>query len=311
MALCQVRRYRAFRWRRGVGALPWLHRGSAALPSPIRRFADMFKEVTEDTLETFKIIYHQTTSYSNPIIETVLYQNKGGGMYYYGDLIDGNYLIFHRSGFAHINFNAFADNMNIDFFQEIDDFIKNNPAIPDYLLFYHTPPNLQTFWVGQQKKHFKIRRRRRYQLDEIQFKRMDRSLYAVPPGHKLFSLQECPYEDLEIFGLSLDTKFYDSREQFLRDSFGFVLYNDESKPVSISYLMCLVGRNSECDLKTLPDFRNNGYGYINITHYVRESILRKINVGWDCFVDNHSNKWIGQYGYTSIIREYDFVSFLK
>ena len=83
------------------------------------------------------------------------------------------------------------------------------------------------------------------------------------------------------------------------------------QPVSISYLMCLVARNGECDLKTLPAFRNKGYGYITITNDVRESFSRKINVGWDCFVDNHTNKWVQQYGFTDIVREYDFVSFAK
>jgi hypothetical protein len=141
--------------------------------------------------------------------------------------------------------------------------------------------------------------------------KLDRSLYAVPPKHKLLTLREAPYGDLEVFELSLESKFFDSREDFLNRSFGFVLYNEESKPVSIAYSMCLVGRNSECDLKTLPEFRNKGYGYITITNYVRESIRRKVDVGWDCFVDNHTNLWIQQYGYTHIIREYDFVSFLK
>jgi len=271
----------------------------------------MFKEIGNDNLEKFRIIYHQTTPYSNPIIETVLYQNKGGGIYYSGDLIDGNYLIFHRTGFAHINFNPFDENIDEEFFREVDTFIKTNPAIPDYLMFYHTPANLLDFWKTREKKYFKVRKRRRYQIDNDHFLKLDPASYAVPAGHQLIPLQQCPYEDLDVFELSLDSKFYDSREQFLQNSFGFVLYNDESKPVSISYLMCLIGRNSECDLKTLPAFRNKGYGYINITNYVRESILRKVSVGWDCFVDNHTNDWVKKYGYTHIIREYDFVSFLK
>jgi len=271
----------------------------------------MFKEIGNDNLERFRIIYHQTTPYSNPIIETVLYQNKGGGMYYAGDLIDGNYLIFHRSGFAHINFNPFDENLNEEFFREVDAFLETTPAIPDYLMFYHTPAILLDYWQTQEKQYFRIRKRRRYQIDDNHFMTLDPASYAVPAGHRLIPLQQCPYEDLEVFELSLDSKFYDSREQFLQNSFGFVLYNDENRPVSISYLMCLVGRNSECDLKTLPDLRNKGYGYINITNYVRESILRKINVGWDCFVDNHTNKWVKEYGYTHIIREYDFVTFLK
>jgi hypothetical protein len=271
----------------------------------------MFKDVTEDILERFRIIYHQTTGYSNPIIETVLYQSKGGGMYYWGDLIDGNYLIFHRSGFGHINVNPFDNSIDTALFREMDAFIKNNPAIPDYLMFYHTPESLLRYWRSQEKQYFKVRKRRRYQIDNNHFMKLDRSLYAVPDGHRLLSLQECPYEELEVFDLSLYSKFYDSRDEFLQNSFGFVLYNEAGKPASLSYLMCLVGRNSECDLKTLPEFRNKGYGFINITNYVRESIMRKINVGWDCFVENHTNKWVQQYGYTHIIREYEFVSFLK
>jgi hypothetical protein len=72
-----------------------------------------------------------------------------------------------------------------------------------------------------------------------------------------------------------------------------------------------VGCKSECDVKTLPDFRNKGYGYVTVTNYVRESFLRGVDVGWDCFVDNHTNKWVQQYGYTHVVREYDFVTFAK
>lgn len=270
----------------------------------------MFTEVTEASQEQFSIIYHQTTPYSNPIIETVLYQNNRGRMYFYGDPLDGNYLICHRAGFAHINLDDLTDN-TAAFFQELDAFIQNNPDIPDYLMFYHTPAKLLEYWKAQEKKRFNIRRRRRYQIDRNQFMKLEESSYAVPPKHHLLPLQRCDYADLALFDLSLDTKFYDSRAEFLQNSFGFVLYNEDSQPVSISYLICLVGRNSECDLKTLPAFRNKGYGYITITNYVRESLLRRINAGWDCFVDNHTNKWIQQYGYTHIVREYDFVTFAK
>ena len=271
----------------------------------------MFTEVTEANKEQFRIIYHQTTAYSNPIIETVLYEGNRGRMYFYGDLRDGNYLIFDRSGFAHINLDDFDENIDIAFFQETDLFIKSNSDIPDYLMLYHTPAKLLRYWQKQEKESFKVRRRRRYQIDRNHFMKLDKALYSPPPNHRLLPLQQCPYVDLESFDLSLDTRFYDSREQLFQNSFGFVLYNDQAQPVSMSYLLCLVGRNSECDLKTLPAFRNKGYGYIAITNYVRESLLRKINVGWDCFVDNHTNKWIQQYGYTHIVREYDFVSFAR
>lgn len=271
----------------------------------------MFKKVTEDILTPFRLIYHQTTGYSNPIIEAALYRNNCGKMYYWGDLIDGNYFIAHRSGFSHINLNQFDESIDAALFRQLDAFVKSNPEIPQHLLFYHTPPKLLSYWKDQQKQHFKIRRRRRYQLDELQFLKLDKTLYMIPANHELRSLQDCPWEDLETFGMALDSKFYDSRQHFLQESFGFVLYNEGGKPASLANSMCVVGRNSECDLKTLPEFRNRGYGFITITNYVRESIARKINVGWDCFVDNHTNQWIQQYGYTHIVREYDLVSFVK
>src|SRR5687768_9283049 len=46
----------------------------------------MFTEVTQHTLEKFKAVYHQTTKYSNPIIESVLYGDNRGRIYFYGDL---------------------------------------------------------------------------------------------------------------------------------------------------------------------------------------------------------------------------------
>src|SRR5260370_28039548 len=116
----------------------------------------MFKEVTQDVIQTFRLIYHQTTGYSNPIIEAVLYENKMGKMYFFGDLIEGNYLIFHRSGFSHINFNSFDNSINAAFFRELDAFIKNNTDIPDYLMFYYTPMNLLNYWRDQKKQYFKI-----------------------------------------------------------------------------------------------------------------------------------------------------------
>jgi hypothetical protein len=271
----------------------------------------MFREISEADKEQFRIIYHQTTAYSNPIIETVLYQNNRGRMYFYGDLLDGNYLIFHRAGFAYINLDDCDENINASFFEEMDVFIQDNEDIPDYLMFYHTPARLLYHWKEQPKKHFQIRKRRRYQMDRNRFMKLEPSAYAVPPDHQLRPIQHCRPSDLELFDLSLNTRFYDSWEQFFQNSFGFVLYNQDAQPVSIIYLICLVGRNSECDLKTLPTFRNKGYGHTITTYYVRETFLRRLNFGWDCFVDNHTNKWIQQYGYTHIVREYDFVSFAR
>lgn len=272
----------------------------------------MFKEVNEDLLETFRLIYHQTTGYSNPIIESVLYQNRlGCGIYYWGDITDGNYMIFHRSGFSHINFNPFDKSLNDIFFKQLDFFIKNNPTIPNYLMFFNTPSSLINYWKNQNKEYFKIRTRRRYQIDEIKFMELDKSLYAIPSNHDLLPLQNCSEDEIAPFDPSIWNKFYNSSEDFLKNSFGFVMRNEYKKPVSISFLSCYVGRNSECSLLTLPEYRNKSYGFINITNYVKESINRKVNVGWDCFIENHTNEWIKLYGYTHIIREYDFVSFLK
>ena len=272
----------------------------------------MFTKVSKDQLADFRLIYHQTTGYSNPIIETVLYQDRGGnGMYYFGDLIDGNYFIFHRSGFCHMNFNIFENYINDSILKEIDSFLQLNIDVPKFLLFYNTPLKLIEYFKKVDKKYLKLRKRRRYQIDENRFLKIDENRYSIPQNHKLVKIQDCPIKDLNLFNLSLDKKFYNSYNDFFENSFGFVLYNENSLPMSISYLICKVGRNSECDLLTLPEYRQLGYGYICITNYVKESIKRKIEVGWDCFVDNHTNEWVKEYGYTKIIREYDFITFLN
>lgn len=272
----------------------------------------MFKKVTSDVLTDFRLIYHQTTGYSNPIIESVLYQNrKGCDMYYWGDLIDGNYLIFHRSGFSHINLNPFDKSINQNFFKELDNFMEKNSEVPEYLLFYHAPKNLINYWKKQKKKHFKIRRRRRYQIDENFIMTLDESHFSPPANHELRSLHDCPYDDLASFNLSLESKFYDSKEEFLSKSYGFVLYNENKKPTSLIFLICLVGRNGEHSVTTLPEFRNKGYGHLVTINCVRESIARKINFGWDVFVENHSNNWAQKNNYGKIIHEYDLISFLK
>lgn len=269
----------------------------------------MFKEITSPQLEEFRLIYHQTTGYSNPIVESVLYQKRGGeAIFYWGDISFGNYIIFHRSGFGHININS---NYNIASAKVIDEFLMTNQKIPKFILLYNTPALLRDYWQTQNKPYFKIRKRRRYIIDENKFNKLDKTLYKIPTNHKLVKLQDCNIEDLELFESNLDSKFYNSYNDFLTNSFGFVLYNADDKPVCIAYLICKVGSKTECDLKTLPQFKQNGYGFITITNYVAESFRRKIDVGWDCFIENHTNKWVQQYGYSHIVREYDFISFLN
>lgn len=269
----------------------------------------MFKELAKTELEVFRLIYHQTTGYSNPIIESVLYQDRGdNAIFYWDDISFGNYIIFHRSGFGHINFNLHHNSKSLN---EIDEFLRTNAKIPQLILLYNTPNSLKDYFESKNKPYFKIRKRRRYLLNEDSFNKLEKQLYAIPKNHKLVKLQECPICDLELFEMNLDSKFYNSYDDFFQNSFGHVLYNEDNKPVCIAYLICNVGSKTECDLKTLPEYKEKGYGYITITHYVAESFRRKVDVGWDCFVENHTNKWAQQYGYHYVIREYDFVSFLN
>jgi hypothetical protein len=269
----------------------------------------MFKEVSIKEIEKFRLIYHQTTGYSNPIIESALYQNKGGeAIFYWDEMSLGNYIIFHRSGFGHINFNLHHNSKSP---AEIDEFLVTNSKMPQFVLLYNTPDSLKEYWKEQSKPYFKIRKRRRYLLNEDSFNRLDKSLYEIPKNHKLVMIQECPIVDLELFEMNLDSKFYNSYQDFFENSFGHVLYNEKNKPACIAYLICNVGGKTECDLKTLAEHKEKGYGYITITQYVADSFRRQTDVGWDCFVENHTNKWAQQYGYHNIIREYDFVSFLN
>lgn len=271
----------------------------------------MIKLLEPEMIGKFITLYHNRVNFTNPIIESVIYDETRslGRIYYWGNLNDGNFFICHRSGYAHLQYNE--ENILSQELHDIDSFIYKNDEIPEYLMFYHLPESIKVFWSNLDKKYFRIRKRRRYQVNELLFQEMDQAVYNIPDNFKLLGINKCSRKDLLLFDKDLFSKFYNSEKDFKKNSLGFILYNESGSPVALIYLICEVHSHGEYSVITLPEYRNNGYGHLITINCVRESIQKKIDFGWDVFVDYHSDSWIKKNNYGKMIREYDFITFLR
>lgn len=275
----------------------------------------MFKQLTRDEVAAFRPIYHQTTPWPNPIIESILYDDAKralGTVHCFGDVLDGNYIITHRSGFTYVHFNPDGIGIGAGFSKSVDEYMQVNEAFSHYLMFYVMPPALLEHLKAQSKEHFNMRSRRKYRIDVAHFNRMDQRIHVVPEGHRLVSLVEAGTDVLAGMQHKLDSRFYNSWNDFLDNSFGFVLFNAEGAAVALAYTMCTVGRIADVDLVTLPEHRKKGYGAMIITHLVRECHRRHLEAHWDCFVSNHTDKLVREvYGVERVYLSYDMVTYLN
>lgn len=275
----------------------------------------MFTRLTREEVMAFRPIYHQTTPWPNPIIESVLYAGEGrtlGTVHCHGDVRDTNYIITHRSGFTYVHFNPDGTGSGPEMPQLVDTYLQVEPSFSHYLMFYAMPPVLLEHLRGQNKPHFNVRQRCKYRIDRRHFEGIDPAIYQVPEGHRLVTLAEAGKAVLSALQHKLDSRFYDSWEDLLENSFGFVLFNAEGVAVALAYTMCVVGHIADIDLITRPEHRKKGYGAMIITHLVRECHRRHLEAHWDCFTANHTDKLVREvYGVERIYLTYDMVTYLN
>ncbi len=275
----------------------------------------MFRRSTPEEVAAFRPIYHQTTPWPNPIIESVLYDDRGrglGAVFCYGDPLNANYVITHRSGFTYAHINPDRTGVAADYEAAIDRFMQDEPAFSHYLMFYAMPDALATYITAQGKPHFNRRTRRKYRIDVRHFETIDPTIYTVPEGHRLLTLREAGAGILAAFEHKLEQRFYNSWDDLIDNSSGYVLLDPEGAPVALAYVMCQVGRIADIDLIVRPEHRKRGYGAMIITHLVRECHRRGLEAHWDCFITNHTDKLVREvYGVERIYLEYDMITYLN
>lgn len=270
-----------------------------------------FRPLSRREVGAFRPIYHQTTPWPNPIIESILYDDSRpglGSVHCFGDVLDTNYVVTHRSGFTYVHFGQGG----ADLAPVLDRYMQAEAAFSHYLMFYAMPPALLEHLRGQDKAHFNVRPRRKYRIDRARFDRIDPAIYVFPAGYRLAELKEVDIPVLAGLQHKLDSRFYDSWDDFLANSFGYVLLAPDGSAVALAYVMCIVGHIADVDLITLPPHRKQGHGARIITHLVRECHRRHLEAHWDCFTANHTDKLVREvYGVDHIYLSYDMVTYLN
>ena len=82
--------------------------------------------------------------------------------------------------------------------------------------------------------------------------------YSILPRFTFDKINSNNFDNLSVFNLSLDNKFWNSKTDFLENGFGFILNNEIGLPVSVCYSACVENGVAEIDVATLPDFRIKG-----------------------------------------------------
>ena len=98
----------------------------------------------------------------------------------------------------------------------------------------------------------------------------------------------------DTFGLLLSQRFWPSKEQFLRASFG-VTASQDGRYAAICYACAVAEGKAEVDIFTDPAYRMKGLGKVVLSAFIDMCINRGLNVNWDCYTNNKPSILLAQY----------------
>ena len=213
----------------------------------------------------------------------------------------GDLFIIHKSGFS-----LFVVKKNSDHENHFASFLESSTDIPQYFHIYD-PPQFLIDSIEKRKDLFNIRLRKR-----IQFRYHALSQEKAINGNlKVQSIDESNFERVDELGVDLGNKFWNSREDFLKNGIGVCMLDDKGKALSICYSACLVDKIAEIDIATHPEHRKSGFGQLVTSEFIRLSLERMIIPGWDCFEDNHASVATALRSNFVVTFKYPFISIFK
>lgn len=179
------------------------------------------------------------------------------------------------------------------------------PIRPSYILWYDPPPRWQARL--ESFKNMRVRERLRYDF------RPERATYVeereqLPDGFELRILDAGLLCKADKFGLSLDSRFWSSAEDFLTQGMPVAVVR-EGEIASLCYAAAVGGGLAEVDVVTDEAFRGAGLGSIAARQFVRGCLRCGITPAWDCFTYNQgSMKLAEKLGFVPL-STYDFYTF--
>ena len=125
--------------------------------------------------------------------------------------------------------------------------------------------------------------------ERCQFRLADNSRLVSAPsrgGAQVRDISEKTLTEVdEVFGLDLCMRFWGSRDDFLSHSLAKVL-TFKGNHASICYAAAVSDGIAEIDVATLPKYRQQGFGRIVCSGFIRRCQARGIIPNWDCFTNN-------------------------
>ena len=240
-----------------------------------------------------------------PLINAVLSRSQNGMIF--NEVIPGSRTSFviHKSGFS---FLALEDGEVID--DRIFEFFRVTDEIPSYFHIYDAADELIHGIAGRDRL-FGFRLRKRIQLKYTTGTAHFSSVHELPAGYKICRISQENFGELSVFGLALDSKFWNSATDFLSEGFGYAVYNAEGMAVSVCYAACVANRVAEIDVATLPGFQRKGLAKAAVIAFVKHSIDVGIIPNWDCFEDNAGSLSTARSLFFEATHEYNFISIFK
>lgn len=210
-----------------------------------------------------------------PIISSVLEEKQRGLII---KLSSEAHLVIHHFGFA--QFIGKNDDIPKIFNEFLDKKLYlsvNN--IPRKLRIYS--PKLELKYRTELEKSYRFKMK----LNVRNFEIVQDNLY------ELIKIDSNNFDIInDTFEVDLETRFWKSKQDFLKNSYGYVLRDKKSKELfSLCYAAAISNNIAEMDILTLDEYKNKGYGEKVAKHFIRESIKNNIEPSWDCFSNNLSS----------------------
>lgn len=212
-----------------------------------------------------------------PLINAVV-ANVQEGLGFRDEINHDLLFIIHKSAFSYVT------NTDSDRYAFALDFMLNRPGMPGYFHVYDPPLSFLNCCANSGDEiNSKIRKRIQLQFTATS---IIQELSALPKGYMVKQIDDYNFEALGGFNLSIESKFWKSKKDFLQNGFGFCVFNELGAPVSICYAAGLANGAAEIDVATLPDYQKRGFANIVVAAFVKYCKQHSVVANWDCFDDN-------------------------
>ena len=118
----------------------------------------------------------------------------------------------------------------------------------------------------------------------------------------LQSIDDSNYDGL--IGNIVPNFSWESKEQFLRNGFGFCLMRD-GRMIACAFSAAISGDYVDIGVETVEGFRNKGYGKVVAYAMIREILARKQIPIWQCNVENENSTKLGKWLGFEVIDQYN------